>query len=151
MNEKLIVLKIKELDNAIVKLLFKHYFSDKFFKSFSLTQMQVVNYILKSESKVYQKDLEKYLGLTRATTSGVLKTMEKHGLIEKITNSNDARSKEIVLNKKTKEIFSKSKEKFKDMENIVINGISKEELDIFSNIINKMNSNIKNYNSNERR
>ena len=151
MNEEMISLKIKEINKGIIKLLFKDYFCDDEFKNFTPTQVKIVHYILNSNNKVYQKDIEKHLNLTRATTSGVLKTMEKHNLIEKVPNDSDARSKEIILKPRTKEMFLKSKEKLQKIENILIKDISKEELELFSEIINKMNNNINNYELTERR
>ena len=46
----------------------------------SATQMIIMNYILNHQNEdIYQKDLEEVLHLRRATVSGVLQTMEKHG------------------------------------------------------------------------
>lgn len=147
MKEDLLILKIKDLEKNILNLLFKDFYSI----NFTTTQARIVHFILNSKDKVYQKDLEKYLNLTRATTSGVLKTMEKHGLIEKLPNISDARSKQIVLKPKTKDIFIKSKEKLHEVEYILTKELSKGDIELFSEIINKMNRNIKLYELNERR
>lgn len=109
------------------------------------TQMQIIEYILKnvdSDMDVYQKDLEEILNLRRATVSGVLQTMEKNGLIERITDDIDTRTKKIILNERAKEIFMKGQKKIKKIEEIAIREISNEELETFSNVINKMKNNI---------
>ena len=109
------------------------------------TQMQIIAYILKHKNEdIYQKDLENVLKLRRATVSGVLKTMEKNGFITRITDKEDTRIKKIILNKNAEEIFEKSEKKLDELEKIVIKDISKTDLEIFSNVIDKMKENIEN-------
>ena len=108
------------------------------------TQMQIIAYILKHKNEdIYQRDLENVLKLRRATVSGVLKTMEKNGFITRITDKEDTRIK-IILNKNAEEIFEKSEKKLDELEKIVIKDISKTDLEIFSNVIDKMKENIEN-------
>lgn len=107
------------------------------------TQIQIIEYILKNGSEeVYQKDLENVLNLRRATVSGVLQTMEKNGLIERITDSKDSRTKKIVLNSKTKDFFERHAKKMEQIDNIITRGIDKKDLDNFSRIIDMMKDNI---------
>ena len=109
------------------------------------TQMQIIAYILKHKNEdIYQRDLENVLKLRRATVSGVLKTMEKNGFIIRITDKEDTRIKKIILNKNAEEIFEKSEKKLDELEKIVIKDISKTDLKIFSNVIDKMKENIEN-------
>jgi len=82
------------------------------------------------------------LNLRRATVSGVLQTMEKNGLIERITDSSDARVKRIILNSKAKNLFQEMEKEMVDIEEIVIRGIPKEELEVFSTVLDKMKNNI---------
>ena len=111
------------------------------------TQMQIMDYFLEKDKKeIFQKDLENVLGLRRATVSGVLQTMEKNELIERVTDSDDTRTKKIILNKKAREIFEKNKSKMKELEEVVIKEISSEELEIFCKVIDKMKNNIENTN-----
>ena len=107
--------------------------------------MQIIAYILKHKNEdIYQRDLENVLKLRRATVSGVLKTMEKNGFIIRITDKEDTRIKKIILNKNAEEIFEKSEKKLDELEKIVIKDISKTDLKIFSNVIDKMKENIEN-------
>ena len=72
------------------------------------TQMQIMDYFLDNNKKeIFQKDLEDILHLRRATVSGVLQTMEKNKLIQRVTDEEDTRIKKIILNKKAKKIFEK--------------------------------------------
>ena len=97
------------------------------------TQMQIMEYVLKhSKEIIYQKDLEKILNLRRATVSGVLKTMEKNNLLERIVDTNDTRQKQILHLKKVKE-----------MESQLVKNISEEEQLQFILILQKMQNNLK--------
>ena len=108
------------------------------------TQMRIIEYILENAKKeIYQRDLEQVLNLRRATVSGVLQTMEKNQLIERVTDNNDLRSKKIILNKKTRDLFKKKEKQMKKIENILIRGISENELQTFSNVLEQMKENIK--------
>lgn len=106
------------------------------------TQIRIINYILSRNEKIYQRDLEKNLNLTRATLSGVLKTMEKNNILKRTINTKDARSKEIIINEDIKEEFIKIKKKLYNAEKIITKGINKEEIDIFLKVLNKMKENI---------
>ncbi len=110
------------------------------------TQIQIIEYIMSNGGRqIYQKDLEEILGLRRATVSGVLQTMEKNGLIERIINEEDTREKKIKLNDLTKKIYLKSKKRIEQIEKIATEGISKSEYDMFYNVIKKMRKNVENF------
>ena len=69
--------------------------------------------------------------------------MEKNTLITRVTDSNDTRTKKIILSERAKEIFKKNKKKFEEIEKIISKDISEEELDTFFCVINKMKKNLK--------
>jgi DNA-binding MarR family transcriptional regulator len=71
--------------------------------------------------------------------------MEKNGLIERDTSLVDARIKKIKLNPKTEEIFNEKEKRLEELESIVLENISKDDLEVFSNVLKKMKENIKNY------
>ena len=110
--------------------------------------MRIVDYLLNYIDKeyIYQKDIEEALNLSKATVSDVLNRMEKNGLIERNTNPNYTRSKMIVLSKDTKELFENNKKRLQELEKKAKKDITQEELEIFSNILNKM---IKNFEKEE--
>ncbi len=108
------------------------------------TQMQIIEYILQHINEdINQKDLEDVLKLRRATVSGVLQTMEKNQLIERVTNSEDSRTKKIILNENAKKIFLAGIKRMEELEKVVIKDISEEELNTFLIVIEKMKNNIK--------
>lgn len=144
--------KIRSLEKMIIRLFLdeKEFIPEhcnlKSKKAFPTpTQMQIIAYILKHKNEdIYQRDLENVLKLRRATVSGVLKTMEKNGFITRITDKEDTRIKKIILNKNAEEIFEKSEKKLDELEKIVTKDISKTDLKVFFDVIDKMKKNIEN-------
>lgn len=112
----------------------------------SATQMIIMNYILNHQNEdIYQKDLEEALHLRRATVSGVLQTMEKHELIERVLCDNDVRCKKIILKEKAKKMFDVKKMEFFKLEEVIKKSLSDEEIEIFCHIIESMQNNINEY------
>lgn len=112
----------------------------------STTQMIIMDYILNHQNEdIYQKDLEEVLHLRRATVSGVLQTMEKHELVERVLCDNDVRCKKIILKEKAKKMFDMKRMEFYKMEEVIKKGISEEEIEIFCHIIESMQNNINEY------
>lgn len=149
MKNNSVLLEIKSLEKMIFRSLIN---CDKekvgnFISVPTPTQMQILEYILNhQEEEIYQKDLENILNLRRATVSGVLQTMEKNNLIERVVALNDARVKKIILNPKTKELFLEKRKQMEELEEIIIDGISEKEIEEFLNVLNKIKGNVKNYN-----
>lgn len=144
MKDDCVLYQIKSLEKAITRILMNESACKEINSPLTMTQIQIVDYLLDND-EVYQKDIEHVLNLRRATVSGVLKNMEKNKLIERVVSSSDLRTKKIVLNENTKKIFMSKIKKLKDLENIVIKDITKEELITFNEIICKMKNNINLY------
>lgn len=147
MKKLRVLYQIKSLEKLIIRTFLKDMDKQLSLEEFSCpttpTQMQIIEYILDHEKEnIYQKDLEEVLNLRRATVSGVLQTMEKNGLLERVAHTEDARTKRIILNGKAKEIFSQNEKKLEELEVLVTKNISKEELVVFSKVICKMKENL---------
>lgn len=103
-----------------------------------------MEYIISRPKKcALQKEFEKVLGLSRATVSSVLITMEKNGLIVRITDNTDTRTKKIVLSSNAQRVFNSSKEKIKKIEDICLKDITEKDLNTFINVLSKMTENLK--------
>ncbi len=146
--ENKVLYQIKSLEKVVMrKLLHNH---DGFTKEElkcmpTATQHQIMRYIIEHrDEEIYQKDLENVLNLRRATVSGVLQTMEKHHLIERVTDSLDTRTKKIILNEAAKKIFSENEKRMKKLETVIKKDISEDELEVFYKVVTKMKDNIKN-------
>ncbi len=149
MEKAKILYKLKSLEKAIIRAIIKEVDVSNV-SCLTPTQMQIIGYIIEKKD-VYQKDLEDVLNLRRATVSGVLQTMEKNNLIRREISNNDGRSRKILLNNNTKNIYLKNRERLDIVENIIKRDIGNNDLMIFSNVIEKMNNNLNEYVGKERK
>ena len=96
MKDKSIGLEIKKIDSLIVRKIMAC--NKDSLCQLTPVQIVVIKYLIKNKNSiVYQKDIEKKLGLRKSTVSGILGTMIKNGIIIRTDSSNDLRSKEIRL------------------------------------------------------
>ena len=93
---------------------------------------------------VYAKDIEAKFNMRRATVAEILSLMEKNGLIERKSMSEDARLKEITLTKKSTEIINSVETEVKKVEKDLKKDLTEEELQNFMNILEKMSKNLEN-------
>lgn len=141
MEDKNFLREIKELDHLIINRLSVDCISN--INRITPSQIHILEYIINNSKKeVSQKDLKKILKHSRATVSSVLFTMEKNGLIKRITDNNDTRSKKIILTEKALNVFEISKENVNLIEKECLNGISQNDLCIFYKVLKKMKNNL---------
>ena len=91
---------------------------------------------------MFQRDLEAVFEMRRSTASEILKLMEKNGLITREPIESDGRLKKIVLTEKAKEFSTNIEQEFHSIEEKVTEGISKEELDAFYLVFDKIKANL---------
>lgn len=136
---------IKSLNIAIVKRLFSMSNKEKVECNIpSPLQFKIIEYLEEHKKEdTFQKDLEKSLNVSKAAISGVIKAMEKKGIVERIPVLNDARKNKIILSEKSLQFYH---DKIKDMKLLseeLVSGISDDELQEFKRILNKMKENLK--------
>lgn len=137
-----VLYKIKDLDLRILRMIQSD--GNRLYDRLTPSQIRIITYLCENKV-VYQKDIEKSLNLSRATISGILSTMEKNNIISRCVSECDLRSKEIVLNEDIKKIFDSKRVIMENIENIIISGIPKKDMDVFLSVIDKMNNNIDEY------
>ncbi len=138
MKEQSILLEIKKFQGLIIKELFSNEAN-----IISTTQFLIIRYLIKNKDKdIYQKDIEKKLNLTRATTSSVLGTMEKNGLIKRVSSKLDTRTKVIKIEDCAIKCFKDGEKKVRELEKCARENLSEEEITSFITILNKMKDNI---------
>ncbi len=115
-------------------------FSSK--KDFSSSQGRVLHFLLAQTRDVFQKDIEEEYGLRPPTATELLKKMEQNGLIHREAAADDARLKRIVLSGKAMQYKDIVIEDITNLEQELTKGISKKELAVFFNVIEKMLENI---------
>lgn len=108
------------------------------------TQYKVIKYLLRNqESKVRQKDIEVAYSMTNPTVTGILQNLEKNRWIERVENSDDARSKVIKLSKKA---LKQKDELYKlgdGLERRFLKGLDRTEQKQLNELLNKLFNSIR--------
>ncbi len=94
------------------------------------------------EQDIFQKDLETEFEIRRSTVTGILQTMEKNGLIQRVSVDCDARLKKIILTDKAKQILLEHHKIIREFDANMIKGISQEEMTAFFGTLNKIKANL---------
>lgn len=111
-------------------------------KNLSGSEGKVLHFLLAQTNDVFQKDIEEEYCLRPPTATELLKKMEKNRLIYREPIATDARMKKIIVSEKAlryKEIVIADITKLEDD---LTKNISKKDLDIFFDVIEKMLKNI---------
>ncbi|WP_052303156.1 MarR family winged helix-turn-helix transcriptional regulator [Carnobacterium sp. 17-4] len=103
----------------------------------------IIGFLNNSKSEdVFQKDIEKKFSMRRSTTSKMLKSMEDKGLIKRISIEKDARVKKLQLSEKGQSLVEEVTREYQRIENLLIEGLTEEELEQFFKTIHKMQQNM---------
>jgi len=117
----------------------------------SPTQLRIIIYLLHHNNTCMQKEIEDFFDIRRSTATGILTTMEKNKIIIRRQLKSDARQKEIVLTDKAIESSNELRKNREKFEKIIKKGISKEELEIFYSVLEKIRQNVSTINKKEER
>lgn len=102
----------------------------------------LVIYDLSKVKDVYAKDIEDAFDMRRATVTGILQLMEKNGIIVREENNIDGRLKKIRLTQKAINLRLKMKKNIQKVESNLLSDLSKEEIETFLKIMEKMSHNL---------
>lgn len=91
---------------------------------------------------VYQRDLEAFFKLRRSTVSSVISTLEKKGYLCRVPVPEDARLKKLVLTDAGRSIGAHVYEIFTHLNDLMITGLTSEELTVFGSILDKIAGNL---------
>ncbi len=142
MEEKRITFQIKTVGH-LIKREFDNSATKKNADNLTGTHGWIIGYLYHNKDKnIYQKDLEEKFSIRRATVSGIIKLMEKNGLIEKIGDETDKRLKKLFLTPKAIDIHNSVMEDLKKIEEQLQKGLSQEEIDNFILVMEKMKKNM---------
>lgn len=106
------------------------------------SQGRVLHFILAQRGDVFQKDIEEEYCLRPPTATELLKKMERDGLIHRETMPNDARMKRITVSEKALHYKDIVIADITNLEDELTRGISRDALDTFFSVIEKMLDNI---------
>ncbi|MCI8671181.1 MAG: winged helix-turn-helix transcriptional regulator [Bacilli bacterium] len=140
-----VLFAIKNFQNTIARNIFNNVKLANCSSPPSMIQAEIIFYLLQNKNQdVYQKDLENVFKIRRSTISGVLKTLEKKGVIKRLDSSNDARVKKIVLTKEAEDLYVLGLEWFNKLEEKATKDIDAYQITIFLEVLQKMQNNLEN-------
>lgn len=108
------------------------------------TQIQIIFYLLEHDGvEVCQKDLEDETHLKKASITGTLDSLEEKGIIIRTQSKIDKRKNVVELSELAIVERQKLRERIDNIEQIIQEGISEEEIRIFRDVLHKIGDNIK--------
>lgn len=133
------LIHIKVLNTAIERILNKELAE----YDITYTQATVIGYLKHHpEQDICQKDIEINLGLTHPTVSSILSRMEEKNMIETRNMASDRRYKYIDLTEKAMNISDEIHTVIKKITAELFAGVSKEEQQVFSNVLKTLISQV---------
>ena len=110
-------------------------------------QGKVVLYLRNHQNEViYQKDIEEEFGISKSVASQLMKRMVSNGFIEIEPSESDKRYKEIHLSKLGQEKSTIIKDFLFITHNVILDGISSEEVKQVEGILDQLMTNIQRMN-----
>ena len=111
---------------------------------FNMTQFNILQYLNNHISEnVCQKDLEIETNLKKASITGALDSLVAKGFVERVQAPDDKRKNYVVLTQKSLDLKSQFMDKITEINNVMVNNISSEDLDTFFKVADKVKENIK--------
>ena len=120
--------------------------SEKMGKNLGITEVQgrILDFILVDgkDRPLYQKDIEKEFGLRPSTATELLKTLESRKMIQRVSSEEDGRYKKIQFTEAAEDIRLALQQEIQKTEGLLVEGISREELNTFMKVAEKMLENL---------
>lgn len=91
---------------------------------------------------VFQKNIESCFNIRRSTATGLLKSLEMNGFIQRISVEHDARLKKIILTKMAKDFREVLEAHLNKVEDILLQGLEPQEIDELIRLIGKVKKNL---------
>ncbi len=110
-------------------------------------QAMIVHHLImhEGEGDIFQKDLENVFQMRRSTATGMLQLMEQHGIIRREPVEHDGRLKRLVLTDQARAMNERINERMQEMELLLRQGITEDELKGWFAVCEKIRSNLEQY------
>lgn len=106
-------------------------------------QCRVLMYLeTRGGGPVSQRDLGRHLGVSHTTVKGLLQRLEEKGFVRTAHDDADARVKNAYLTAKSAKMKSDMEQSIAELHEMLLQGVSEEEQELLSRVLNKMYSNI---------
>ena len=122
---------------------------NKILGKYELTSSQatILGYIYKTEKvgiEIQQKDIEEYFYLKNPTVTGILDRLEKKSFVVRKVSDKDRRKKIVTLTASSRKIHDEVNNCINSFMKKAYQGVTKEEIETFINMINKVSYNLEN-------
>lgn len=107
-------------------------------------QSMALGYIIHASTKdeLYVKDLEKYMKIRKSTASELVSRLEKNGYVRTEKSQKDGRLKRLIVTEEGHEAHDRILYLLQEVDDRLVAGLSKEEVDTFVRILNKLIQNM---------
>ncbi len=132
--------EIKVLSNAVGRKM-DHNMRKSGIDTVTAMHGRIIGFIKKSESDVFQRDIEQEFGISRATVTNIIKLMEKKGYIERSSDESDMRLKKLALTPLGKKTDEKILSCLKMTDSQLIENIDENDLCAFYRVAEAIRQN----------
>lgn len=110
----------------------------------TIHQCWILQYLLEhTDHPVRQKEIEQIFSIRRSTANTMLKTMERNGYLRRETDPEDARAWQLVITDKGADASRRMSGRLEKYDRQMLQGISPEELKLFTEILDRMDVNLR--------
>ena len=110
---------------------------------FTEMQAKILGFLCRNRGQeICQKDIEEVFYIRRSTASRLLKRLEKDGFIVRQSVSRDARLKRVITTQKADALNEQITERIRKVEEVLTQGLSREEIDQFLITVEKLKKNL---------
>lgn len=105
---------------------------------------EIIHYLYDNRDRgdLFQRDVEQFFSIRRSTATGILSLMERNGILTREPVAHDARLKKLILTDRAVAIHERVVGHIAEMERRMSSGISREELDTFFTVMEKIRRNL---------
>ena len=130
--------KMRQLTHQINRYLEEN---DTSRRGLNTTQLQILNYLMNNDD-VIQKDLEIETQLKKSSITGSIDSLVEKGLVKRLKGGSDKRKNYVVLTEEALEGRKLLEDKLATLDEKIIEGIEKKDLETFIDVLGKMIDNL---------
>ncbi|MER1991351.1 MAG: MarR family transcriptional regulator [Aerococcus urinaeequi] len=107
-------------------------------------QSMALGYLIhaSAQDEIYVKDLEKYMKIRKSTASELVSRLEKNGYVKTEKSQKDGRLKRLIVTEEGHEAHDRILQYLQEIDDRLVEGLSKEEVDTFVNLLNRLIQNM---------
>lgn len=107
-------------------------------------QSMALGYLIhaSAQDEIYVKDLEKYMKIRKSTASELVSRLEKNGYVKTEKSQKDGRLKRLIVTEEGHEVHDRILQLLQGIDDRLVEGLSKEEVDTFVNLLNRLIQNM---------